>query len=394
MSTSEKRYNRFNLPQRIEHFVLIISFSLLGLTGIPQKYASAGISEWVFAVLGGIETVRVIHRISATIFVLQSVYHFILVGYKLFVLRKSATMLPGLKDLIDAIQSFGYNLGFVKKAPKMPRYNFTEKAEYLAMLWGLFLMALTGFMLWNPIATVSLLPGEFIPAAKAAHGGEAVLAVLAIILWHFYNVHIKHWNWAMFKGYLTREQMHEEHGQELEEIEAGKVDPMVSPLEIRRRTFIFAPIAGVIALAGTFAVFLFVTFEQTAITTLPPAERAEVFVPQTPTPIPPTATPRPTIIARPMDPNGSLGPATTWDGGIGALITERCGACHGLSGGLGLKDYASLVAGGEEGAVFIAGDADNSLLVNKVKDGAHPGTFTAEELKTVEDWITAGAPEN
>ena len=101
---------------------------------------------------------------------------------------------------LDALQWFRYNLGMAEKPPKMPRYNFMEKAEYWAMAWGLVLMGLTGLMLWNPIATTNILPGTFIPAAKAAHGAEAVLAVLAIILWHFYHVHIKHWNWAMIKG--------------------------------------------------------------------------------------------------------------------------------------------------------------------------------------------------
>jgi len=393
MNTAEKRYQRFNLAQRIEHFVLLLSFTLLGLTGIPQKYASAGISEWIIAALGGIEAVRIIHRTAATVFVLQSVYHFIVVGYKLFVLRKEASMLPGLKDLKDGIQAFGYNLGFVKEAPKLPRYNFGEKVEYWAMLWGLVLMGLTGFMLWNPIATVGLLPGVFIPAAKAAHGGEAVLAVLAIILWHFYNVHIKHWNWSMFKGHMTREQMHEEHGLELEKIESGKAEPMATAEEVRRRTMIFAPIAAVVALVGTYVVFRFVTFEQTAITTLPRAEVVEAFAPQTPTSIPATPTPKPTIKARPMDPNGGTNQATTWDGGIGAMLDEKCGVCHGQAGGLGLKTYADLLKGGEDGPALIAGDGENSPLVLKVQGGDHPGKLSANELQTVKNWIQAGAPE-
>jgi cytochrome b subunit of formate dehydrogenase len=392
MSTIEKRYQRFNLAQRIEHFVLLLSFTLLGLTGLPQKYVTSGVSEWIIAALGGIEAVRIIHRVSASIFVLLAVYHFIVVGYKLFVQRKEATMLPGLQDLKDAFLTFGYNLGLVKKAPKLPRYNFTEKMEYWAMLWGLILMGLTGFMLWNPINTARLLPGVIIPAAKAAHGGEAVLAVLAIIIWHFYNVHVKHWNWSMIKGHMTREQMHEEHAKELEQIEMGKPESVAAPEVIRRRTLIFAPVAAVVALAGTLVVLRFVTFEQTAITTLPKAEQAEAYVPQTPTPFPPTPTPAPTIVVRQMDPNAGS-QATTWNGGLGELFNEKCGACHGKSGGLSLKSYADLIKGGNNGPVYTAGDPDISLLVSKVKDGKHPGKLTAVELNAVIDWITNGAPE-
>lgn len=85
------------------------------------------------------------------------------------------------------------------------------------------MMGLTGFMLWNPIITARILPGEFIPAAKVAHGLEAVLAVLAILLWHFYGVHLKTWNWSMIKGTLTKHQMLEEHAKEVEEIANGEV---------------------------------------------------------------------------------------------------------------------------------------------------------------------------
>ncbi|MCS7039976.1 MAG: hypothetical protein NZP34_10260, partial [Caldilineales bacterium] len=74
--------------------------------------------------------------------------------------------------------------------------------EYWAVIWGTAVMIITGFMLWNPITTTKFLPGSWIPAAKAAHGGEALLAFLAIIVWHVYNVHIKTFNRSMFTGKL------------------------------------------------------------------------------------------------------------------------------------------------------------------------------------------------
>ena len=62
---------RFNLLRRIEHALLILSFSTLGLTGLIQKYSQAGVSEWLVAVLGGIEIVRIIHRVAAVMFFLE-----------------------------------------------------------------------------------------------------------------------------------------------------------------------------------------------------------------------------------------------------------------------------------------------------------------------------------
>ena len=67
---AEKRtFLRFRIPERIEHWVLTLSFSVLAVTGLVQKYASADISQWLIEVMGGIETVRVIHRVAAIVMI-------------------------------------------------------------------------------------------------------------------------------------------------------------------------------------------------------------------------------------------------------------------------------------------------------------------------------------
>ena len=220
---------RFSVLQRIEHIVLVVSFTTLGLTGLAQKFSSNEIAAAFIQLLGGIENVRIIHRVAATILALETIYHIILLAYKTYVRRTELGMLPGPKDVLDALDVLRYNLGLTKAHPKLPRYNFAEKAEYWAMLWGTAVMGLTGFILWNPIAAAKILPGQFIPAAKAAHGGEAVLAVLAILVWHFYNVHLKSFNKAMFTGKMTPHQMEEEHGEELERLAAGRDAPRSQP---------------------------------------------------------------------------------------------------------------------------------------------------------------------
>ncbi len=383
MSKETKTYLRFGLARRIEHFLLILSFSTLGLTGLVQKYALNDVSLWLVQVLGGIETVRIIHRVAATVFALEGIYHVVLLGYILYVQRKQASMLPGIKDASDALQVFTYNIGLSNKYPKMPRYNFSEKVEYLAMVWGFVLMGLTGFMLWNPILTAKLLPGEVIPAAKAAHGAEAVLAVLAIILWHFYHVHIKQWNWSMFKGHLTRHEMEEEHGQELERIEAGEVYvPPPAPV-YKKRMAIFTPVSIVLSVALVAGLIYFITFEDSAITTVPPVYAdVDVFVPQTATPVP-SPQPTPTLIP-------AL--ANTWDGEIGAIFEQQCGLCHGNSGGLSIKSYAGVIQGGDSGPMLIPGAPEASpLLTIADPAGDHPGQFTPEQLEKVRVWIVNGA---
>ncbi len=191
------RYLRFDLLARLEH-VLSVSFTLLGATGLPQKLAGGWFAEAAIKFFGGIEMTRAIHHINAIVMILLAVYHVVAVAYRIFVLRQRLTMLPMLSDFSEWWQDTRYKLGLVKTPARFGRYSYGEKMEYWAMLWGTLVMGITGLMLWNPISTAQLVPGEWIPAAKAAHGAEAILAVLAIVIWHFYSMHLKTFNKSMF----------------------------------------------------------------------------------------------------------------------------------------------------------------------------------------------------
>jgi cytochrome b subunit of formate dehydrogenase len=273
-SHPEQSYERFRLGARVEHALLMTSFTVLALTGLPQMYALTTWGRELIALMGGIELIRYMHRIAAFVLVVGSFYHLFTSAYRLFVKREQMAMLPTLKDATDMWDTVRHNLGFLPHPPQMPKFNFGEKLEYWALVWGTAIMVLTGFMLWNPIAVTAVLPGQFIPAAKAAHGYEALLAVLAIVIWHMYNVHIKQFNPSMFTGNLPRRQMEEEHALELGRLEQGgtawqAVDPVV--LARRRRYFaVVSVVAGIAILAVL--VWLF-TFEETAITTIPRVTR-------------------------------------------------------------------------------------------------------------------------
>jgi cytochrome b subunit of formate dehydrogenase len=276
-------YPRFNPEQRLEHALLLISFTVLAITGLSQKFADTSLGSMIILLMGGIETTRLIHRTAAILLMLEAIYHGAVVTYKVAVLHLPLTILPSWQDMKDGFHAFGYNLGLVQKGPQMGRYTFGEKAEYWAVIWGTVIMIITGFMLWNPIATTRFLPGQFIPAAKAAHGGEALLAVLSIITWHLYNVHLKVFNKSMFTGQISRHEMEEEHPLELAKLEAGRPEPEPDPVTLQRRRRIFMPIAAIITISLLFGLYLFVTFEQTAIDTVPRQE-IEIFTPATPEP--------------------------------------------------------------------------------------------------------------
>jgi cytochrome b subunit of formate dehydrogenase/mono/diheme cytochrome c family protein len=382
---------------RLEHLLVLLSFTTLAITGLVQKFALSPISVFVITHWGGIENVRATHHVAATVLMLVVIFHLLEIGYKAFVLRAPFTMLPGFQDVKDAWMALRYNLGFGKSRPQMGRYSFEEKAEYWALAWGILIMALTGFAMWNPLATVRLLPGDFIPAAKTAHGAEAILAVLAIIVWHMYGVHVKRFNKAMWTGQLTEEEMLHEHPLELADIKAGLGRRTSPAKELDKRRMIYYPVAAILGAAMLFGVYGFVSGEKTAITTVP-AQIATlpIYVPQTPTPLPPTATPLPAATAAPTAETGTTaaGPVTWID--VGSLLAARCGTCHNataLTAGLSFATYADAMKGGKDGAVIVPGDAGSSLLIQVQSKGGHPGQLTDEELALVRAWIDAGAAE-
>jgi formate dehydrogenase gamma subunit len=389
MSEHERKYLRFPLFQRIEHLIVLLSFTILAVTGLIQKFGMVGISQWLVAVLGGLEMVRIIHRIAAVILMVETVFHIGAAGYQMYVLRKRPDILPTMADIRNGIQALRYNLRLGGKKPQQGRFTFEEKFEYWALVWGTVIMAITGFILWNPIASANVMPGEFIPAAKEVHGGEALLAVLAIIVWHMYHVHIRQFNKSMFTGYMGEEEMREEHPLELADIKAGQVPTPPDPDTIRQRQRVFFPVYGVVALVLGFFIFQFATFEKTAIETVENPRQVQVYAPLTPTPFPeapPTPTPLPVVEA-----------PRTWDGGIGTLFQNECAACHGETlqlANLNVRSYASLLAGGDAGPGIVPGDPQSSQVILVQEAGGHPSQFSQDEMELLIAWIEAGAPEN
>ena len=385
MSKEPRSYLRFAIPQRIEHWVFVISMAALAITGLAQKFAATTVAQSMVSILGGVETTRIIHHVAAIIMMLQTIYHVGVVGYKVYVLRIPMSMLPGLRDIRAAWQMLLHNFGYKNKKPQEGRYTFAEKAEYWAVVWGTVVMAITGFMMWNPIATTRFLPGDFIPAAKAAHGGEALLAVLAIIVWHLYHVHLRHFNKSMFTGKLTEDEMLAEHPLELADIKAG-LPSQSNPVLVRKRQRIFIPVYSVAAAAMLLGTYLFVGVEETAITTVPPAEQVIIFAPLTPTPLP---TPLPTRQPAPM--------GNTWTTGLGDLFSQKCGVCHAgeiIMGGLDLSSYKTALEGGNSGPGIIPGNPDSSVLMTTQRTGGHPAQLSQEELSLILDWIENNAPES
>ena len=382
-----QQVKRFTIYHRIEHWVFMASFSILGLTGLVQRYSENAFSTWFVTTLGGLDNVRRVHHAAAFVMMLVTIYHIGAVIYRMYVLRVRPTMLPSMADIRAALDSVKYYVGFRKNPAQQGRYTFEEKAEYWAVVWGTIVMGITGFVMWNPIITTRVLSGEFVPAAKVAHGLEAVLAVVAIFLWHFYHVLVKTLNKSMFTGKLSGHQMVDEHPLELADIKAGLATRPLDPEKKRQRERRFWPAYSVLAAFSLVGVYFFVSYEVTALETVSPISTEVVFAPLTPTPLP---TPHPTNTPAPL-------PAVaTWDDGIGVIFEGKCGNCHNSTaklGGLDLSSYQNALTGSNSGPVILPGDPVSSLIYSVQAAGGHPGQLSQEDLGLVRTWIEAGAPE-
>ena len=109
MSEKQKQYPRFRTGARIEHLILLVSFTILALTGLPQRYSGTGIGEAMINAVGGIENIRIIHRWSAFVLAAGSIYHLITGGYRFYVKRERMRMIPDLKDAKDARDTVLHN---------------------------------------------------------------------------------------------------------------------------------------------------------------------------------------------------------------------------------------------------------------------------------------------
>src|SRR5215203_2415198 len=214
---------RFSLRQRVEHVLVMSIFTLLALTGFPQKFYDAGWSHAIVGLFGGVERMRFVHRMCGIAFALLSVVHVLTVSLKVAAGLARPSLVPGRKDFSDAVLTIRYYLGLSDHHAEFDRFDYRQKFEYWGLLLGGMLMVVTGLILYFPLITVRFLPGEFVPAAKVAHSNEGLMAFLVVITWHVYNAHLSPDTFpfytSIFTGKISRERMEHEHPLELARME-------------------------------------------------------------------------------------------------------------------------------------------------------------------------------
>ena len=222
---TEDKYLRMSGNERVQHFLLLSSFIVLVITGFALKFPESFWVKGIAAIIGQntFEARGIVHRVASVVLVIVSVYH---VFYLLFTARGRQLLkdfLPKKQDITDFIQSMKYLFGKSETKPLFGRFSYIEKMEYWAVVWGTFIMGVTGVILWFENFFLKYVTNTGMDISAAIHYYEAILASLAIVVWHFYfiflNPDVYPMNKAWIKGYLTKEEMEKEHPLELTELE-------------------------------------------------------------------------------------------------------------------------------------------------------------------------------
>lgn len=227
----ERFHDRFGNSLRIQHLLLVISFTVLIVTGIPIRNPEIETFRQIYVSIGGLEVGRYAHRVAGLLLIGVFLYHVSELAWrwgKAGFKFSSWTMLPRKQDILDVIADVRLHMGHKVDPPQFGRFHYKGKMDYFAEYWGVPLMGITGLMLWFPAWFGSFLPPIAVPIAFIAHSYEAVLAFIAILTWHLYNSYFNPNHFASSTpwsiGIMTKEDMEHAHPGELKEILAQKVE--------------------------------------------------------------------------------------------------------------------------------------------------------------------------
>jgi len=214
------------------HVLLIISFFVLVMTGFPVKYPEAVWAGILMDLWGGAHNAALFHRGAALVLIAIVAYVGWLSFKFLFPKGKGTrgwigrllgpdSLFPNLKDWEDlkGMIRWFFDRG---EMPKFDRWTYWEKFDFMAVFWGMFVIGLSGVIMWLPELSSHFMPGWMINITHLAHSEEAFLAAVFIFTVHFFNNHIVPDKFPLernvFTGRYTLEALKHERPLEYERI--------------------------------------------------------------------------------------------------------------------------------------------------------------------------------
>lgn len=216
---------RYDIHIRIQHLLTFLTFLTLAFTGLPIAFFDHFWAVPVNSMLGGVNVTRIIHRTLASIMIFAMVYHIVTITLGSYIKIKqgrfelSRSIIPTMKDVRDFKQDMLHFAGKKAQRPEMDKFMYKQKLHYLAAAFGNIVLIVSGSSFLFPEFWASVLPAtmaaNFQELMRISHPHEAVLALLVIAFWHWYNVHLAPgrfpMQWTFITGKITREHQMEEH---------------------------------------------------------------------------------------------------------------------------------------------------------------------------------------
>jgi len=219
-------FQRFNRNFRFQHIVMFTSVILLIITGMPIKFPDFVLSRFLVNLWGGFHNSTIVHRIGAGMLIYFMVHHLFYTVLSRQGRRDFVLLIPTPKDARDLVQNIRHFLGKAPEKPRFGRFSYIEKFDYWAVYWGCVIMIGSGLFLWGESIALKYFPKYILDVAHEMHSDEAMLATLAIVIWHFYNVHFNPDRFPgtlmWWHGQISEHEMKEEHPLEYEEMMAKR----------------------------------------------------------------------------------------------------------------------------------------------------------------------------
>ncbi len=268
-ATEQVHFRRFSIGWRIAHMVLALAVMTLVLTGTAVLFSGQAWAQTVMDLIGGPKVAAVIHRIAAAVLGVVFFGHVFVAMHNIYRAKKNFTWfgptstIPNWQDLRDVGAMFKWFLGMAPR-PDFDRWAYWEKFDYWAPFWGMFIIGLSGFLLWFPMATATILPGWVFNVATIVHAEEAILSAVFLFTVHYFNVHFRPNKFpmdiVMVTGAIPLEEFKHEHRLEYDRLkESGELEKYLvkppSPKAVFRARFV----TSVLILVGVALVAMVLT---------------------------------------------------------------------------------------------------------------------------------------